>query len=129
MRIITINQDILKKAIEKRVKPGKGSGHDTVYAKGLRLFGDEVSEGLTKVMVRITEKCQYPAQWKICRVKAAPKQGNTLERENYRPLSLLSMPSKVSEGIIGDIIDEQFAKRSCLVIINEVLSKERLLIH
>ena len=71
-----------------------------------------MSEGLTKVMARITEKYQYQTQCMISRKKAAQKQGNTLEREIHRPLSLLNMPSKIYEGTIGENIDGHFTKKS-----------------
>ena len=61
-------------------------------------------------MTKITEKLEYPTQWKISKVKSAPKKGSNLERGNRRPLSLLSIPSKIYEGVIGDELDNHFVK-------------------
>ena len=45
---------------------------------------------------------------KMSKVKAVPKKGNSSERGDFRPIPLLSIPSKVYEGIIGDAIDGHF---------------------
>ena len=92
------------------MKPGKGCGPDNVLSKDLKIVGTEAAEGLTNLMTKITEKSEYPTQWKISEVKSALKKGSNLERGNHRPLSLLSIPSKIYEGVIGDELDNHFVK-------------------
>ena len=43
------------------------------------------------------KECEYPSNWEIAKVKSAFKKGPKVEKENYRPLPLLSIPSKVHE--------------------------------
>ena len=48
---------------------------------------------------RSINDCKFPNQWKIARVNCIHKKGNTLECGNYRPISLLSIPSKLLESV------------------------------
>lgn len=41
-------------------------------------------------------------------MKAVPKKGNSSERGDFRPISLMSIPSKVYEDIAGDSVDCHF---------------------
>ena len=54
---------------------------------------------------------KYPSQWKMSKVKAVPKRGNSSERGDFRPISLLSIPSKICKSIIGDCIDCHFVNK------------------
>ena len=53
---------------------------------------------------------KFPSKWKIAKVKPAFKKGNKKLRENYRPLSLFSAPSKIFESIICDTLDAHINK-------------------
>ena len=48
---------------------------------------------------RSINDCKFPNQWKIARVNCIHKKGNTLDCGNYRPISLLSIPSKLLESV------------------------------
>ena len=39
----------------------------------------------------------FPSTWKCARIKTIYKKGDTTERENYHPLSILSVPSVVDK--------------------------------
>lgn len=45
---------------------------------------------------------KYPTQWKIGKVKLLYKGSDSGECGNYRPLTVLSIPVKISESIICD---------------------------
>ena len=47
----------------------------------------------------------FPNTWKIAKVNAIFKKGNPADVSNYRPISLLSIPSKLLESQICNIID------------------------
>ena len=105
---INITEEKLKIAIRKRSEPGKGSGHDNISSKDLHLVGDSASKGLNIVICNSVEKAQYPAQWQESKVRAVPKKGDKLERGNYRPISLLSIPSKMYESLICEELNSHF---------------------
>ena len=47
-----------------------------------------------------------PSKWKVGEVKIAFKKGDTTQRTNYRPLTILCLPSKIPEAQICKHIDE-----------------------
>ena len=47
-----------------------------------------------------------PSKWKVGDVKIAFRKVDTTQRTNYRPLTLLYLPSKILEGQICKQIDE-----------------------
>ena len=130
---INITEEKIKIAIRKRSKPSKGSGHDNITSKDLYLVGHSASKGLNIVICNSVEKTQYPAQWQVSKVRAAPKKGDKLERGNYRPISLLCIPSKIYESLIFEELDSHFKNSN---IINqhqwgftEGKSAELLMLH
>ena len=62
---INITEEKIKISIRKRLKPGKGSLHDNISSKDLRLVGDSASKGLNIVIRNGVQKAQYPAQWQV----------------------------------------------------------------
>ena len=48
---------------------------------------------------------RFPGLWKIAKVKPIFEKGNPAEVSNYRPISLLSLPSKLLESQICSITD------------------------
>ena len=46
------------------------------------------------------ETGKFPNTWKTAKLRSAFKKGKQIEKENYRPLSLLSIPGKILEGQI-----------------------------
>ena len=103
-----ITEEKIKIAIRKISKPGKGSRHDNIWLKDLHLSGVRASKGLNIVIRNSVEKSQYPPQWQVNKVRAAPKKGDKLEGGNYRPISLLSIPSKIYESLICEELDSHF---------------------
>ena len=69
----------------------------------------------------------------IAKLKPAFKKGNKKLRENYRPLSLLSAPSKIFESIIGDILDAHINNFNLSSVnqwgFNKGMSTETLLLY
>ena len=59
-------------------------------------------------MKRCEEKSKFPPVWTVSKVKTIFKSGETLERGNYRPNSLLGIPSKVLEAIIIESFDKHY---------------------
>ena len=108
---LQLNDHKIKRVIDKRVKLGKGCDPDNMNARGLKLEGDDVIVGLSYVMGESLKTTKYPSQWKMSTVKGIPKKGNSSERGDLRPISLLSIPSKIYESIRGDYIDCHFVNK------------------
>jgi len=61
--------------------------------------------GLQEVINKAIADRRYPTRWKIAILKSSHKKGGKKITENYRPLSMLSVPSKIFESIIGKRMD------------------------
>ena len=52
---------------------------------------------------------KFPSLWKLAKILPLHKKGNTLERKNYRPVSILSPVSKILERAIYDQLYSYFS--------------------
>ena len=66
----------------------------------LRNTATAIASPLTKLFNRSLSLGQVPADWKLSNITPVPKGGNPKLVSNYRPISLLSLPSKILERII-----------------------------
>ena len=81
-------------------------GVDRVSPRELKIAGESVVPGLQIVLNKIIESKTIPDDWKKARLKSAFKKGSKDEAENYRPLSMLTIPSKLLEGQICRLINK-----------------------
>lgn len=51
----------------------------------------------------------YPSHWEIGKVKVLWKSGNKEDCSNYRPITLSSIPSKITESVICDNIENHLS--------------------
>ena len=82
--------------------------HDNISSKDLHLVGDSTSKGLNIVIRNSIRKAQYPAQLQVSKVRAVLKKGDKIERGNCKPISLLSIPSKIHESLICEKLNSHF---------------------
>ena len=87
------------------IKPDKATGPDKVRPKDLNIAGESMKEGINIILQRSITERKYPSKWKTAKMKVAYKKGETTDPSNYRPLSMLSVPSKIFEGQICKHID------------------------
>ncbi|KAL9972248.1 hypothetical protein ACROYT_G018519 [Oculina patagonica] len=83
----------------------KSHGADNMSAKEMKIVGDEFSPCIANLSRLSYWSGSYPSQWKIGKVKVLWKSGNKEDCSNYRPITLLSIPSKITESVICDNID------------------------
>ena len=92
-----------------------------------------IAQSLTSVFKQSVEACKPPDQWKIARVSAAFKKGREEDRTWYRPLSMLSIPSKLMESRVASNITNHVVTRNLLDnrqwAYKKGKSTEKLLIH
>ena len=63
--------------------------------------------GIRELFDKILHQKEFPRDWKCGKLKVAYKSGIATKRGNYRPLSMLSILSKMLEGQICKPIDQQ----------------------
>jgi hypothetical protein len=96
---LEFSYEIYKEAFSKSIKPGKAAGMDKISPKYLNAIGPD-SSGLYHVIKQsIAQRC-FPTTWKIGKVSCLHKKGKSSDCHNYRPITLLSVASKVLERVI-----------------------------
>ena len=89
------------KAVVQSLKKGKSAGVDNIPADLVQAGGEDVIITLTTICNKIwqTEEWPTPCTQSII-VITLPKKGNLQQCQNYRTISLISHPSKVTLKII-----------------------------
>ena len=111
----------------------KAAGPDGVSARLLKYAGMSIAPSLTSVFKKSVEACKPQDQWKIARVSAAFKKGREEDRTCYRPLFMLSIPSKLMESCVASNITNHVVTQNLLDnrqwAYRRGKSTEQLLIH
>ena len=110
---ITMSQKEIEEKICK-LKVKKATGPDGLSARLLKYAGMSIAPFLTSVFKQSVEACKPPDQWKIARVCAAFKKGREEDRTCYRPLSMLSIPSKLKESCVASNITNHVVTQNLL---------------
>jgi len=94
-----IDESFVTKHIRK-MNSKKATGYDGLSVKMLKLAEPVISKPLTKLINKSIENSQFPSNFKIAQVAPIFKKNSTLDKANYRPVSLLPVMSKVFERAI-----------------------------
>jgi hypothetical protein len=105
------------KKVIKQLKAKQSNDANGVSSKMIRFIGDEIASPLAHIFNISLSNGVFPAKLKLCRVIPIFKAGNSLECDNYRPISLLSSVSKILEKIV--------AKK----LITHLLSNDLIYVH
>ena len=105
------------------INVNKTSGIDNIRCDILKLALKNLLPALTWLLQLSFKTGVFPDVWKVARVNPIPKTGNERLVTNWRPISLLSLPSKIAEKLmhmhLSEVLekleflaDEQFGYRS-----------------
>ena len=89
------------------MKLKKAPGHDGVSSEALKAGGEPTVNVLHKLFNKVLSTNEVPSEWSKMMVTPIYKKGDTSNPENYRPISLLSIPGKVFNRILLEKIRER----------------------
>ena len=100
------------------LQPGKANGPDGISARMLLLCDDSVALPLKLIFQNILLTGIFPDLWKLANVNPIHKKADKQLIQNYRPISLLPICSKLFEKIV-------FRHRYNFLISNALLTKNQ----
>ena len=109
------NIDIAEKDVEKvltALNPSKSQGPDMFHPKFLKETKDLIKYPLKIIFQKSLHESQLPPIWKKANISAIFKKGEKKKPENYRPISLTSVPCKLMEKILRDAIVEHMMENN-----------------
>ncbi|XP_072037037.1 uncharacterized protein [Amphiura filiformis] len=113
-KLIIREEGILKQL--QNLNPNKVSGPDGIPTWLLKMAATELTPIFTKFLQETLDKGEIPHQWGEANVSAIYKKGEKSRPENYRPVSLTSVPCKeVMEHIIHSHVMGHLEQNSILV--------------
>ena len=104
--------------ILKTFDTSKALGHDLVSPMLLNQGYNELSSPLSKLFNLSTRVKTFPSKWKILNIVPIFKKSDPKKPENYRPISLLSVTSKLFEKCVYKYIHN-------FVVSNKLLSQHQ----
>jgi len=115
----------------KKLKLGKACGYDNISAKVLKIGAPVLCESFSKIINRCIDETCFPDCLKNAEVSAIYKKNDSLCKENYRPVSVLTALSKIFENILCDqltlffdnVLSELVAAYRSMYSTNNVLIK------
>lgn len=84
----------------KNLKTKKAPGPDGISPRFLKELADEIAPILTLIFQSSLDSGVVPLDWRTASVAPIFKKGERYRPENYRPISLTSVPGKILEHII-----------------------------
>lgn len=111
---LNVNQELLSLCVKHHIKANKASGPDNIDGKVLRLLGDAFTGSFSVIARKSFADCKFPQQWKTAKVRCIHKKGSQLDCGNYRPISLLSQPSKLLESLVCKQLDAFLEQHSLI---------------
>ncbi len=82
------------------INPSKSAGPDGIPGRVLKVLAFEIASYLELLFNQILEKGEVPEDWRTANVVPIPKPGDKHCAENYRPISLTCIISRIFEHIL-----------------------------
>jgi hypothetical protein len=114
MKRIPITEAEIKSIIHS-LKPKKSSCYDEITSKILKACASLISHPLSYICNHSLHTCVFPDRLKIAVVKPLNKKGDKTSMTNYRPISLLTVVSKVFEKAMHSRLSQHLHTNNILV--------------
>ena len=101
-------------ALLSKLCKSKATGLDKISARFLRESADLVADHLCAIFNKSIVTGIFPDEWKLSKVIPLFKQGNRLNVNNYRPISVIPVVAKVFERIVYDQLYDYLTKNDLI---------------
>ena len=91
------------------IDPKKAYGIEEVPGRFLKDGAKLWTEPLCKI-INLSLSSKFPLIWKTAKLKPHYKKGKSTEPENYRPVSILQILSKITERVVHNQFKEHLEK-------------------
>ena len=112
----TVDSQSMKKYLQQ-VKVNKATGYDNIPARMVQMCDDEMCMILTNVINKCFHDNTFPEDMKKAEISPMFKKSDDMNKNNYRPVSILTTFNKVFETIIAKQLtgyfDTLFNKMLC----------------
>ena len=102
-----ITEDLVARELNA-LNLNKGAGPDELPPTFFYNCRDSLVIPLTRIFSISISSGKFPDLWKSARVVPIFKSGNKQDIENYRPISIISVLSKIFENIVSSFISDSF---------------------
>jgi len=101
-----------------QLNPSKASGPDDIPNKILKECSKQLAPGLASIYQKSINTGSLPSDWLNANISSIFKKGDKHATENYRPVSLTSVPCTLLEHIISKHILKYIEKHKVLKSLN-----------
>jgi len=98
----------------RNLNPSKASGPDDIPNRVLKTCADSIAPSLAAIFSLSIKSGQLPSDWRTANISSVFKKGDRNKAENYRPVSLTSVASKILEHIICRHLHSHFERHAIL---------------
>ena len=98
----------------KGLKPDKASGPDQIPTRVLKECSAELASPLCRLFSRCFSSGIFPSQWKMASVTPVHKKDSKADPSKYRPISLLSVISKVMEAAVNQQLQRYILRNNLI---------------
>ena len=94
-----VNESLIVKTFQG-LKASKASGLDNISPRMLKDAAVVVAKPLTRIVIESLLQGTVPREWKYPKITPLYKKGMSTDMDNYRPISVLPVVSKVLERVV-----------------------------
>ncbi len=91
-----------------KINGKKAKGYDNMPPKTVKMCSNELSVTLAELISHSFETSRFPEDMKNAEISPIFKKKDDMIKDNYRPISLLEIISKVFETIVAEQLTEYF---------------------
>ena len=108
-----VNESLIDKTLQG-LKASKGTGLDNISPRMLKDYAVVVAKPLTRIINESLSQRTVPSECKYAKVTPLYKRGISTDMDNYRPISVLPVVSKVLERVVHHQLHSFLSKHRLL---------------